>query len=263
MFIKLIIFFFKKSHFEDLIRYMTSDESCVLALTKEGNQEDVINNWRKDIGADLEELQDDPDALRSQYATDKLLNAIHGSDSHESATRELAFFFPDYENTENKQNLQRTLALIRPSAFAKHHESIIKKIQDKGFKIAMSKTVQLSVEQAEQFYADHKGRPYFEDLVKEMTSGKMMVLCLAKEDAIQTWRSLLGPKEKEKIKEAQGTLRNEFDVDGSPINALHGPTTQEQAQKEIETFFPMEQTVAILKPGLTPEKRGTKILIFY
>ncbi|RNA40879.1 thioredoxin domain-containing 3 -like protein, partial [Brachionus plicatilis] len=242
-------------HFDDLIRYMTSDESCVLALTKESNQEDVINNWRKDIGADIEEPQENPDSFRGQYATDKLMNAIHGSDSHESATRELAFFFPDYENSENKQNLQRTLALIRPSAFTKHHESIVKKIQDKGFRIAMSKTVQLSVEQAEQFYADHKGRPYFDDLVKEMTSGKMMVLCLAKEDAIQSWRSLLGPKEKEKLKEAAGTLRNEFDVDGSPINALHGPSSQEQAKKEIETFFPMEQTVAILKPGISPEKR--------
>ncbi|CAF0729697.1 unnamed protein product [Brachionus calyciflorus] len=243
-------------HFNDLIRYMTSDVSCVLALTKEGNNEEVINNWRKDIGADVEEPKENPDSFRAQYATDKLMNAIHGSDSRESATRELAFFFPDYENQNKTKNTQRTLALIRPSAFAKHKDSIVKKIKDKGFEIAMTKTVQLTKQQAEEFYSEHKGKSFFDDLVKEMSSGQMMVLCLAKDNAIQSWRNLLGPKEKEKIKDASGTLRNEFDVEGSPINSLHGPSTPEQAQKELEAFFPIEQTVAILKPGLSPDKRA-------
>lgn len=112
----------------------------------------------------------------------------------------------------------------------------------------------------------------------------MMVLCLAKDDAINAWRNILGPKEKSKLKEANGTcvkcffvclsyeqdfylifflfcsminrLRKEFDVDSSPVNPLHGATTPEQVNKEMELFFPMEETIALIKPTLNKDKRG-------
>ena len=85
--------------------------------------------------------------------------------------RELAFFFPK----NNQQNLgenkpkQKTLALIRPSAFAQHKEAILKKIKDAGFEIAMAKTVTLDKKQAEDFYAEHKKQPFFNELINEMT----------------------------------------------------------------------------------------------
>lgn len=154
---------------------MTSDVSCVLALTKDGNTEDVINGWRKDIGADVAEPKENPDSFRAHYATNKLMNAIHGSDSRESASRELAFFFPEHDGQGAKKNIQRTLALIRPSAFAQHKDSIVKKIKEQGFQIAMAKTVKLSKEQAEEFYSEHRGRPYFDDLVKEMIRLKRLL----------------------------------------------------------------------------------------
>ena len=67
---------------------MTSGTSCVIALTKEGNTEDVFNEWRKDVGStNLEEARKNLDSLRAQYATDKIVNAIHGSDSHESSLK--------------------------------------------------------------------------------------------------------------------------------------------------------------------------------
>lgn len=66
---------------------MTSGESCVLALSKEGSDEDdVVNEWRRDLGATDSSAQD-PESFRSQYATNKILNAIHGSDTHEAAMR--------------------------------------------------------------------------------------------------------------------------------------------------------------------------------
>ena len=72
-------------HFNDLVTYMTSDESCVLAL---GKGEDVVTELRKDIGpTDIEESKKDPNTLRGQYATDQVMNAVHGSDSHEAAMR--------------------------------------------------------------------------------------------------------------------------------------------------------------------------------
>lgn len=187
---------------------MTSGKSCVLALSKEGNNEDLINSWRNDIGpTNLEEAKKNPDSFRAQYATDKLINAIHGSDTHETAMRELAFFFEEgsHDNHEKKKKLQRTIALIRPAALVAHRDAIIQKIKDNGFDIAMTKTVHLDKESAEDFYSEHRDKPYFNDLVNEMTAGPVMALCLAKEDAVSSWRNLLGPKEKEKLKEAAGT----------------------------------------------------------
>lgn len=92
-----------------------------------------------------------------------------------------------------------------------------------------------------------------------------MALCLAKEDAVNSWRNLLGPKEKEKLKEASGTFRNEFDVLSSGVNPIHGASTVEQAEREITMFFPVEQTVAVIKPGLSSDKKSKfyLFLIFF
>lgn len=241
-------------HFEELIAYMTSGPSIVLAISKD-DAEDVVGKWRSDIGpTDLEEAKQNPDTLRAQFATDSLMNAVHGSDSAESASKELAFFFPKGLGGSHN-GAERTIALIRPSALSQHKDEILAKIRESGFKIAMTRTIQLEAQDAQEFYAEHKDAPFFEDLVNEMTSGPLMVLCLVKEGAIDSWRSILGPKEKEALPEAEGTLRKEFDVAESKVNSLHGATTAEQAEKELKKFFPMQQTVAILKPGLTPEQK--------
>jgi nucleoside diphosphate kinase len=100
---------------------------------------------------------------------------------------------------------QRTLALIRPSAFAYHQTEILQRIRDRGFQIAMHKTVHFDRAQAEDFYADQRNKPFFGDLVTEMSSGPMLVLCLVKDNAIQAWRDMLGPKEKDQVKQAAGT----------------------------------------------------------
>ncbi len=250
-----------QAHFDDLIKYMVSGESCVLALTKPGNKEDVVNQWRQDVGPNdpNEAKKVKPDSLRAQYATDKLMNALHSSDTRESAMRqvliclysinthlkmfigdfetllrELAFFFPNPDDQHETRRLgsgahggdqagsnqaashraksakghhkqQRTLALIRPSAFAQHQTAILQRIKDKGFHIAMHKTVHFDRAQAEDFYADQRSKPFFEDLVTEMSSGPMLVVCLVKEDAVQAWRDMLGPKEKDQVKQAAGT----------------------------------------------------------
>ena len=113
-------------------------------------------------------------SLRAKYGTDVVRNALHTCDSTESAARELAFFFPDFNvpkvaEKRTKKRLQRTLALIRPNALEKNRDSIMQKIQEAGFLIAMEKEVTLSREQAEEFYSDHKGQDYFESLVNTMT----------------------------------------------------------------------------------------------
>jgi nucleoside diphosphate kinase len=76
--------------FDDLVKYMTSGESCVLALTKSkvASHQELVESWRKDVGpTELDVAKKHPDTLRAQYATDQMVNALHGSDSHESALR--------------------------------------------------------------------------------------------------------------------------------------------------------------------------------
>lgn len=83
----------------------------------------------------------------------------------------MAFFFPknNQQSVEQNKPKQKTLALIRPSAFSQHKEAILKKIKDAGFEIAMTKTVTLDKKQAEEFYAEHKNQPFFNELINEMT----------------------------------------------------------------------------------------------
>ena len=113
-------------------------------------------------------------SLRAKYGTDTIQNALHSCDTNESAAWELAFFFPDFNIPtvtvkQKKKRLQRTLALIRPNALAKRRDTILKAIEGAGFLIAMQKEVQLTREQAEAFYEQHKEEDYFESLITNMT----------------------------------------------------------------------------------------------
>ncbi|XP_052080005.1 thioredoxin domain-containing protein 6-like isoform X48 [Mytilus californianus] len=245
--------------FEDLVKFMTSGPSHVLALTKGKTGENIIDEFRDLIGpTDVEEAKTQkPESLRAKHGQQTFMNALHGSSSAEMATRELAFFFPDFvvPHVDGKApKLQRTLALVRPEAFRLHKEDIIAKIRESGFKVAMQKEMQLTKEMAEEFYKEHEGQEYFDQLVTNMSSGPVLALGLARDDAVEGWRNMLGPKEVNKAKEeAPESLRAKFAVDDA-INSLHGSDSEDTAKKELEFFFPMEQTVAVIKP----DAEGTK-----
>ncbi|KAH3747745.1 hypothetical protein DPMN_182175 [Dreissena polymorpha] len=242
-----------ETYFDDLITFMTSAPCIVMAITKGKTGANIIKEFRELIGPrEVEEAKEQaPDSLRAKFGQEKYMNAVHGSDSSDTAARELAFFFPDFvaPRIEGKPKLQRTLALIRPDAYREHKDEIIAKIREAGFKIAMSREVRLSKDQAEDFYSEHAGQEYFDELTTRMSSGPLLALGLAREEAIKGWRDMLGPKVVSEAKEKQpGSLRAQFAVEGAQINMLHGSSTEEEAKKEIEYFFPVEQTVAVIKP---------------
>ncbi|ESO85411.1 hypothetical protein LOTGIDRAFT_107502 [Lottia gigantea] len=246
-----------EDYFEELVQFMSSGPSHVLVLTK-GAETDgsVLKEWREMIGpTSVEEAKEQaPDSLRAKYGSGKYMNALHGSSSPETAAREMAFFFPKLAVTK-KKGVERTLALIRPDAFRTKRDEILEKIRESGFKVALQKQMTLSREQAAEFYKEHEGQPYFEDLVTRMSSGPLLALGLAREDAVQGWRQKLGPKEVDKAKEEEPeSLRAQFAVDDVEINQLHGSDSAESAKKELEYFFPMQQTVACIKP----DSIGTK-----
>ncbi|HFF9610364.1 TPA: nucleoside-diphosphate kinase [Campylobacter coli] len=131
--------------------------------------------------------------------------------------------------------MEKTLSIIKPDAVKK---GVIGKILDRfesnGLRIAAMKKVQLSKEQAEAFYAVHKERPFFKDLVEFMISGPVVVSVLEGEGAVLKNRDLMGATNP---KEAQpGTIRADF-AESIDANAVHGSDSLKNAKIEIEFFF--------------------------
>jgi nucleoside-diphosphate kinase len=131
--------------------------------------------------------------------------------------------------------VERTFAIIKPDAVAKNATgAILAAIQAKGLEIIGLKMVQLTEQQARGFYAVHKARPFYADLVKFMTSGPVVLCVLQGEGAIARWRELMGPTDSTKA--AKGTIRGDHGTDVER-NASHGSDAPETARVEIAYFF--------------------------
>jgi nucleoside-diphosphate kinase len=131
--------------------------------------------------------------------------------------------------------MERTFGIIKPDAVAKGHAgAILAAIEENGFKLVGFKKTRLSTAQAEAFYAVHKERPFYNDLVKFMTEGPVVVMALEKENAIADWRKLMGATNPEKAD--AGTLRKRF-AENIERNAVHGSDAPETAAVEIPFFF--------------------------
>lgn len=132
--------------------------------------------------------------------------------------------------------IERTLSIIKPDAVAKNViGQIYSRFESNGLKIIAARMVHLSQADAEQFYAVHKERPFFRDLVKFMTSGPVMVQVLEGEDAIKKNRDLMGATDPKKAE--KGTIRADF-AESIDANAVHGSDGAETAAVEIACFFP-------------------------
>lgn len=131
--------------------------------------------------------------------------------------------------------LERTLSIIKPDAVAKNViGQIYTRFEQAGLKIIAARMAQLSRAEAEGFYAVHKSRPFFKDLVDFMTSGPVVIQVLEGENAIQKNRDLMGATDPKKA--AKGTIRADF-ADSIDANAAHGSDSAENAAVEIAYFF--------------------------
>ena len=132
--------------------------------------------------------------------------------------------------------MQNTLSIIKPDAVKKGYtKQICARIEDSGLDIVLKKELLLTRNQAEGFYAEHKGKPFFEALINFMTSGPVQVQVLEGKEAISRYRSLMGstnPKEAD-----PGTLRHDF-AESIDANAVHGSDSLESAAREVAYFFP-------------------------
>ena len=136
-------------------------------------------------------------------------------------------------------SIERTLSIIKPDAVGINViGKIISRFEENNLYLVAGKLVHLSDEMASGFYAEHEGKPFFNDLKKFMTSGPVFVQVLEGENAVQKNRDLMGstnPKEA-----APGTIRADF-ANSIDANAVHGSDSAESAKREIEYFFNTEE----------------------
>ena len=131
--------------------------------------------------------------------------------------------------------MERTFAIIKPDAVAKKAAGpILDRIEKEGFKILGMRLVHMSRSDAEGFYAVHKERPFFNDLVTFMSSGPAVVLALESDNAIARWREVIGATNPEQA--ADGTIRKQF-ATNIEKNAVHGSDAPETAAVEIAYWF--------------------------
>lgn len=131
--------------------------------------------------------------------------------------------------------IQRTLSIIKPDAVAAGHAGeILAMIEKAGFRVLGCRMLRLREEQAREFYAVHKDKPFYESLVEFMTEGPVIVLALEREDAIAGLREVMGATNPANA--AEGTIRKRF---GTNIerNAVHGSDAPETARTELAFFF--------------------------
>lgn len=137
---------------------------------------------------------------------------------------------------------ERTLSIIKPDAVGKNHiGNIITKFEKAGLRIVAAKMMQLSNKQAEAFYAVHKERPFYKDLVGFMLTGPVLVMVLEGDNAIAKNRDIMGATDPKKA--APGTIRAEF-ASSIDENAVHGSDAQDTAKVEIAFFFKPEELCA-------------------
>ncbi|WP_136681428.1 nucleoside-diphosphate kinase [Neptunomonas sp. XY-337] len=131
--------------------------------------------------------------------------------------------------------IERTLSIIKPDAVAKNVIGEIEsRFEKAGLKIVEMQMKQLSDEEAQGFYAEHKERPFFGDLVAFMTSGPVVVQVLEGENAIMANRDLMGATNPQEA--AEGTIRRDF-AESIDANAVHGSDSAASAEREIAYFF--------------------------
>ena len=137
--------------------------------------------------------------------------------------------------------MEKTLAIIKPDAVERNLiGKILERVESNGFRIVAMKRTPLTLPVAEGFYAVHKERPFFKDLTNYMCTGPVVLLVLARDNAVPEWRKLMGatnPKDAD-----AGTIRKDFAVDIEK-NSVHGSDSTENAAIEIAYFFSSTEVV--------------------
>ncbi len=133
--------------------------------------------------------------------------------------------------------IERTLFIVKPDAVARNLTGrILAHVEEKGFRLVEARYARLTREQCQEFYAEHAGKGFFNDLVDYMTSGPVMLTCLERDDAVATLREVIGATDPAQA--AEGTLRRLF-AESKGRNSVHASDSPASAEREVKLFFGM------------------------
>jgi len=136
---------------------------------------------------------------------------------------------------ENGLAIERTLFIVKPDAVARHVTGrILAHVEDRGFRLAEVRMTRLTREQCQEFYAEHLGKGFFNELVDFMTSGPVLLSCLEREDAVATLRQVIGATDPAQA--AEGTIRKLY-AESKGRNAVHASDSPASAEREVKLFF--------------------------
>lgn len=231
-----------KDFFEGLCEFVCSDYAVGLEVVGK----DIIQSWRSFIGPTNSEKarEQAPRSIRSLFGTDGRRNAVHGSDSNESASRELNFIFGKGSRVKNIPQLSNCSCLIiKPHTIQDGNAGkIIDIVLSQGFEISSMEMFYLDKTTAEEFFEVYKGvLPEYAGIIDQVTSGPIIVMEVRQENVVQSLRNLVGPHDPEIAKILRPkTLRAVFGQDRVK-NSVHCTDLPEDGVLEVQYFFELLQ----------------------
>jgi nucleoside-diphosphate kinase len=231
-----------KPFYENLCNFMSSDYAVGMEIVGS----DIINSWRKFIGPTNSEKarQEAPHSVRALFGTDGTKNAVHGSDSPETAQREINFIFGKNNRAKNIPQLSNCSCLIiKPHIIAEGNAGkIIDIVLSQGFDISSMEMFYLDKTTAEEFFEVYKGvLPEYSAIIDQVTSGPIIAMEIRQDNVVESLRNLVGPHDPEIAKILRpNTIRSMFGKDRVK-NGVHCTDLPEDGVLEVQYFFELLQ----------------------
>lgn len=231
-----------KPFYERLVDFMSSDYAVALELVGR----DAISSWRSIIGPTNSEKarEESPNSIRAHFGTDGTKNAVHGSDSNSSASRELDFFFGKNSLVKQIPKLSNCSCLIiKPHAILEGNAGkIIDIVLSQGFEISCMEMFYLDKNTSEEFFDVYKGvLPEYAGIIEHISSGPIIAMEIRQDNVVSALRNLVGPHDPEIAKLLRpNTLRSIFGKDRVK-NAVHCTDMPEDGVLEVQFFFELLQ----------------------
>ncbi|CAF0913540.1 unnamed protein product [Rotaria sordida] len=249
----------------EFIRFMYSGPSTYAVVSKGYTGRSTSDDLHYIIGLNDPDLakENNPESLTAIYGTDIILNGFYSSHTNNEALKEIQIVFPEYhqplikgKSVDEYVHKTATLCLLGPAHVRSKKGAIIQAIVQHGFEVRYEKTYAFRPDEVESLYIKHRNDDFFKALVEAYTDGSCLLLYLAKENCVADFCELLGPFSRKEFSKIPGTLRHDFDEITIPVTTIHGSENIIDARKELEQFFPYQQTLTIIKPGLTSNQKN-------
>ncbi|XP_032614193.1 thioredoxin domain-containing protein 3 isoform X1 [Hylobates moloch] len=260
-----------QADFEEFVSFMTSGLSYILVVSQGSKPNPPSEETEPQPDTEHNEPSEDQPEVNAQVTPGMMKNkrdslqeylerqhVAQFCDLEEDATNVTKFmdiFFPDFKKMKSMK-LEKTLALLRPNLFHERKDDVLHIIKDEDFNILEQRQVVLSEKEAQALCKEYKNEDYFNKLIENMTSGPSLALVLLRDNGLQYWKQLLGPRTAEEaIEYFPESLCAKFAMDSLPVNQLYGSDSLETAEREIQHFFPLQSTLGLIKPHATSEQR--------